>query len=179
VTLSRETLAMLGAARDGLSHSLPNATDDQVLQEALRALLEKQARARGQVRKPRRTFDPAPVAVQAPVDPPRHRHAGPRAAIPAAVRRAVWERDGGRCCWPLDGGGTCGSTHRLELDHVVTWARGGEATVANLRVVCHRHNAAAARVAFGARVTERYGPSTGARQGGAAPLELASAASGG
>jgi hypothetical protein len=159
VTLSRETLAMLDAARAGMSQSLRDATPDQVLREALQALLEKQAKLRGQVDKPRKTVEVAPVATQAPADAPRHRRTGPRAAIPAAVKRAVWARDGARCCWPLDGGGTCGSTHRLELDHVVPWARGGEATVDNLRIVCHRHNAAAARAAFGAQVAGRYASS--------------------
>jgi 5-methylcytosine-specific restriction endonuclease McrA len=85
-----------------------------------------------------------------------HRRPGPRQAIPVAVRRAVWERDGGRCCWPLDGGGTCGSTHQLELDHVVPWAKGGEATAENLRVVCRAHNVSAARAVFGARLVGRY-----------------------
>jgi hypothetical protein len=126
MTVSRETLAMFDAARDGLSHALPNATAEQVLRAALEALLEKQARARGQVKRPRTTVEPMPATAQVPADPPRHRRAGPRAAIPAAVKRAVWARDGGRCSWPLDGGGTCGSTYRLELDHVVPWARGGD-----------------------------------------------------
>jgi hypothetical protein len=39
----------------------------------------------------------------------------------AAVKRSVWQRDGGRCAWPIDRGGTCGSTHLLEFDHVVPW----------------------------------------------------------
>jgi len=72
------------------------------------------------------------------------------------VKRAVWERDEGRCSWPLDSGGVCGSTHRLELDHIVPWARWGGETVANLRVVCDAHNALAARREFGARCVERY-----------------------
>jgi 5-methylcytosine-specific restriction endonuclease McrA len=91
-----------------------------------------------------------------PAEPPPHRRDGPRAAIPAAVRRAIWARDQGRCQWPLDGGGVCGSTHRLELDHVVPWARGGENTVENLRMTCSRHNLMAARQVFGERTMARY-----------------------
>ncbi len=75
--------------------------------------------------------------------------------MPAAVRHAVWERDGDRCTWPLDGGGCCGSTHRLELDHIIPWAEWGPSTVENLRVVC-RHNTLAARQAFGEAVIWRY-----------------------
>jgi hypothetical protein len=157
VTVGARLLKKLDAARDGLSHAIPNASMEQVLEAALDSLLEKQAKARGEVKKPR-AVAPAPDPAPEPA-PVHHRRAGLRAAIPAAVRRAVWERDGGRCCWPLDGGGTCGSTHQLELDHVVPWARGGEATVANLRVVCRAHNRAAARAFFGAKVSRRYGSS--------------------
>jgi hypothetical protein len=149
VTVSARLLKKLDAARDGLAHALPNATTEQVLERALDLLLEQQARARGQVKQPRRTVEAAPATAPGPADPPHHRRAGPRAPIPAAVRRAVWERDGARCSWPIDGGGTCGSTHRLELDHVVPWAKGGDDSVANLRLTCGRHNALAARREFG------------------------------
>jgi hypothetical protein len=173
VTVSRRFLEKLTAARDGLSHAIPGATTEQVLEDALDLLLEKQARARGQVKRPRNTppvtvprvgatgaapgaqRNPPPLAL-APTDPPPPRRAGPREAIPAAVKRAVWARDGGRCSWLLDGGGVCASTNRLELDHLVPWAMGGEATVANLRLTCARHNRLAARQAFGSRCVERY-----------------------
>jgi hypothetical protein len=171
-------LQKLEAAREGLCHAIPGATTEQVLEAALDLLLDRQARARGQVKRPRsRIAATAPLAELAantaasprevsspialiPTEPnfaePLHRRAGPRETIPAAVRRAVWERDQGRCAWPLDAGGCCGSTHQLELDHVVPWARGGEPTVENLRLTCHRHNLLAARRAFGDRVMARY-----------------------
>jgi hypothetical protein len=185
VTVSRQFLKKLEAARDGLSHSIPGATTEQVLEAALDLLLEKQARARGLVKRPRVTLPTTPLnqtapqpqttprtsqaasapgelqphgppLALAPTEPPPLRRDGPRETIPAAVRRAVWERDQGRCSWPLDVGGTCGSTHRLELDHVVPWARFSAPTVDNLRVVCHRHNALAARQVFGNRCVDRY-----------------------
>ncbi len=174
MTVNRQLLKKLDAAREGLSHALPGATTEQVIEAALDLLLEKQAKARGQVRRPRATLAatalqaPMPVELRAepqeasppldliPTRPPAHRRTGPREPIPAAVRRAVWERDGGRCTWPLDSGGCCGSTHRLELDHLDPWARFGEPTVDNLRVVCRSHNTLAARWAFGARCMERY-----------------------
>ena len=229
-TVSRKFLQKLKTARSGLSHAIPGATLEQVLEAGLDLLLEKQARARGQLRRPRTTLasatagvaqpsaavtsgvegapraeaaspveahgvalsrkratrmqpplEPATalalrptelpppsrpastapaVAIQVPntTEPPPTRRTGPREAIPAAVRRAVWARDGERCTWPLDGGGCCGSTHRLELDHVVPWAEWGPSTVENLRVVCARHNALAARRAFGERCVDRYAP---------------------
>ena len=76
-----------------------------------------------------------------PAVSPRH--------IPAEVKRAVWARDGRCCRWPLTSGGVCGSTTRLELDHIVPLARGGTSTVSNLRVLCEFHNQLAARQVFG------------------------------
>jgi hypothetical protein len=163
VTVSRQLLKKLEAAQAGLGHTIPGAKMEQVIDAAVDLLLEKQARARGQVQRrravaatPTTTSSPAIGTTTIPSEPPPHRRDGPREAIPAAVRRAVWARDGGRCSWPLDGGGCCGSTHRLELDHLVPWARGGETTVENLRLTCSRHNLAAARQAFGERTVGRY-----------------------
>jgi 5-methylcytosine-specific restriction endonuclease McrA len=133
---------------------------EQVLKAALELLLEKQARKRGLVKKPQKSvaiLTPSETPIPDFTDPP-HRRTGPRQAIPAAVKRAVWTRDGGRCSWPLDGGGVCGSTHRLEFDHIVPWARWGGETVDDLRVTCHTHNALAASAAFGDRCMSRYAP---------------------
>jgi hypothetical protein len=163
VNVSRQITRKLEAARKGLGHAIPNATIEQTLEAALDLLLEKQARARGMVKRPRNvattaTPTPTPTSTSTPtaMEPPPHRRDGHRAAIPAAVRRAVWQRDGGRCSWALDGGGVCGSTHRLELDHIVPWADWGGEQEANLRVVCAVHNRLAARQAFGERVVGRY-----------------------
>ena len=168
LTVDRQFLKQLGIARDGLSHVIPGATAEQVLKAALEALLEKQARARGQVKRPRKrvasttpvTTTPAPTSAE-----PLHRRPGPREAVPADVRRAVWKRDQGRCQWPLDSGGRCGSTHQVELDHLKPWARGGDHEVEDLRLLCHRHNQLAARQAFGARCMERYAGKRGRGEG--------------
>jgi len=187
VNVSRQFTRKLEAARMGLGHSIPNATIEQALEVALDLLLEKQAKARGQVKRPP-SIAPTPTASatakeqQTPSDSlpsisnsssasappilapttrePFHRRTGPRETIPAAVRRAVWDRDDGRCTWPLDGGGRCGSTQRLELDHVVPWGKDGRPTEANLRLLCHCHNALAAQQEFGARLMKRYAGST-------------------
>jgi len=65
------------------------------------------------------------------------------------VEREVRLRDGDRCQFPLDGGGVCGSTWQVQLDHLVPVALGGESTLANLRCACARHNRYAARLALG------------------------------
>ena len=64
-----------------------------------------------------------------------------RRHIPAAVKRAVWRRYGGACCYqdPLTGV-TCGSTHLVQLDHIVPLAQGGSDDISNLRLRCAVHN---------------------------------------
>jgi 5-methylcytosine-specific restriction endonuclease McrA len=72
------------------------------------------------------------------------------------VRREVRRRDGAMCQWPLDSGGVCGSTVRLEIDHVVPRGRGGASTVENCRVLCRFHNQQAARHAYGDVWMDRF-----------------------
>ena len=62
-------------------------------------------------------------------------------AIPAAVRREIWQRDGGRCSYvdPRTGR-RCASRHLLEIDHRIPYARGGGAERANLRLLCAAHH---------------------------------------
>jgi 5-methylcytosine-specific restriction endonuclease McrA len=86
----------------------------------------------------------------------RHPSTRRRPHIPAAVRRTVWERDGGRCQWPAARGGICGSTLRAELDHVTPLALGGASTLENLRVLCSFHNRLAARASLGDAVVDAY-----------------------
>ena len=75
-------------------------------------------------------------------DDPRH--------IPAAVKRAVWERDLGRCTFVSERGERCPAHSMLEFDHADPVARGGRSTVGNLRLRCRAHNQYAAERMFGA-----------------------------
>jgi len=69
--------------------------------------------------------------------------------IPAHVKRAVWQRDGGRCTYTTETGHRCPARHLLQYDHVVPVARGGDATVENLRIRCATHNRFEAEQTFG------------------------------
>jgi hypothetical protein len=139
VTVSRRFLEKLEAARAALSHSHLGGSAEEILEAGLDLLLERHAKRRGLVSKPRR--EPRPAK-------PAH--------VPAHVKRAVWERDGGRCQWALDGGGICGSTHQVELDHVVPRGRGGPSTIGNMRVLCRTHNLLAARKVYGDAWMDRF-----------------------
>jgi 5-methylcytosine-specific restriction endonuclease McrA len=75
--------------------------------------------------------------------------------IPAAVRRAVWQRDGGQCSFIDDSGRRCTERHWLEIDHVVAHARGGPSTLENCRLLCRGHNMHRARLAFGSDLIAR------------------------
>lgn len=56
-----------------------------------------------------------------------------REAIPKAVQREVWNRDGGLCV-------DCKSKERLCYDHVIPFSRGGSNTVRNLQILCESCN---------------------------------------
>jgi len=75
VTVSKQFLEKLEAARAGQGHAQPGASAEQVLEAALDLLLAKQERRRAEVREPQRTPRPSK---------PDH--------VPAAVKRAVRSR---------------------------------------------------------------------------------------
>lgn len=139
VTVSRHFLEKVDAARDALSHSHPGASIEEILEVGLDLVLERSARRKGLVKKPLKLLR------QSKGD-----------GIPAHVRRAVWIRDGGKCQWPLQSGGICGSTYRVEVDHIEEKARGGPPGVENTRLVCDVHNIRKARVVFGDAWMDRF-----------------------
>src|SRR5512133_2933421 len=113
---------------------------EEILEAGLDLLLERDAKRKGFVKKPLKTPRPS--------SNPGY--------VPAHVRRAVWERDQGKCQWPLASGGICGSTRRCEIDHIEPRARGGASSVENCRVCCDRHNDRAARQVFGDAWMDRF-----------------------
>jgi hypothetical protein len=56
-----------------------------------------------------------------------------RESIPKNVRHDVWRRDEGKCR-------ECGSSERLEFDHVIPLAMGGANTERNLQLLCEACN---------------------------------------
>jgi len=146
-------VAPLSAGRVGLQVTIDEPMDDllcraealfgrrvapgevaAVLRRALRDLVEKlEKRKFAKTDRPRRARGSAD---------PRH--------VPAHVRREVWARDGGQCTFVSEKGRRCEARGRVEFDHVVEVARGGQATISNIRLRCRAHNQYAAECTFGA-----------------------------
>jgi 5-methylcytosine-specific restriction endonuclease McrA len=135
VTIDQETFDALGYAKSLLGHSVPSGDLAQVLGHALKALVTRLEKVR--------------FAKCARSAPSRRRGTQNPRHIPAAVRRLVWERDGGRCTFVGENDHSCEARSRLEFDHIVPVARGGQSTPGNLRLRCRAHNQMAAERAFG------------------------------
>lgn len=58
---------------------------------------------------------------------------GNRSTIPMDIATAVWNRDGGKCCF-------CGSNENLEFDHIIPISKGGATTFRNLQLLCKNCN---------------------------------------
>ena len=135
VTISRETRDKLRRAQDLMAHTTPRGDLAAVLDRALDALIAQlESRKLAAAKRP---WTGSPTASANP----RH--------IPAAVKRAVRERDGDRCTFVADDGHRCEERSRLEFDHIVAIAKGGTSTVSNVRQLCRTHNQHVADRAFG------------------------------
>jgi len=140
-TISRETRDKLRRVQDLLRHAIPDGDPAVVFDRALTAMLEDLERKK-----------------LAQVERPRHGRAANPASrhIPAAVRREVWKRDGGRCAF-LGSEGRCTETGFLEFHHVVPYADGGATVASNLQLRCRAHNAYEATLYFEAFIVREGG----------------------
>jgi hypothetical protein len=133
ITIGEEAHAALTRLRALLRHRIPDGDLAAIVSQALAVLLAETERTRfAAVHRERPTQAPRPA---------RGRH------IPAAVRRAVWRRDQGRCTF-VGSDGRCDEPGFLEFHHVVPFAAGGATDITNLQLRCRAHNAYEA-LAFG------------------------------
>ena len=139
VTLDQETHDLLRRAQALTSHQVPAGEILPVLKGALRSYVEQLERQK----------------YAATTRAGKVRPCSSKRTIPAAVKRAVRERDGERCAFVSEDGRRCEARTLLEFDHQEPVARGGAATVENVRLVCRAHNQYAAECAFGAEFMER------------------------
>jgi hypothetical protein len=132
-TVGEETYDKLRRVQDLLRHRLPNGDPAAIFDRALTVLLAELEKTKlAAAATPRKASGRAK----------RSRH------VPAAVRRAVWARDGGRCRFEGPAG-RCQETGFLEFHHVIPYADGGPATAENLELRCDAHNRYHAEQWFG------------------------------
>ena len=132
-TANREMYDKLRRAQDLLRHTVPNGDPAEIFDRALTLLIgQLERRKTGDTEHPRRSR----------VARPNTRY------IPAAVKRAVWKRDGGRCTF-IGTDGRCAESGFLEYHHVVPFADGGETVPENLQLRCRAHNLHEADEYFG------------------------------
>lgn len=155
---SEEYVELVERAKALLSHAAPRADLSELHLRAMQALVAELEREKYAVNTPRPRVSAAPTGgleasarLESP-KPPRQRGRH----VPAAIRRAVFERDAGRCTYQSDDTGErCQETERLELHHTRAFARGGEHRLENITLHCRTHNALAAEEDFGKSLVER------------------------
>ena len=124
-TADQDTYDKLCQAQALMRHQNPYGLIAPIVNKALTLLIADIERVRaGLVARPRRMS-------RVTANGSRH--------IPAAVRRAVWMRDGGRCAFEGPRG-RCEELGFLEFHHVHPFAEGGPATVDNIELRCRAHN---------------------------------------
>jgi 5-methylcytosine-specific restriction endonuclease McrA len=143
-TITCETHDKLRRAQDLLRHVVPTGDPGVVFGRALDTLLRALERTKSGTTRGRR---------QTSARRTRSRH------ITRAVRRAVWERDGGQCAF-VGAQGRCTERGLLEFHHVQPFAAGGESVESNLELRCRAHNQYEADRVFGGASLAREQPAT-------------------
>jgi hypothetical protein len=127
-----------------LRSSVPGADLAAVIEDAVTEKLERlEARRFGLTKAPRKNLSQTETK-------PASRH------IPAAVRRAVHERDGGRCRFVDEQGRRCTARHDLEFHHRHPLAMGGDHSPQGIALACKAHNLYLAEVDYGRAAMARH-----------------------
>ncbi len=161
----------LGRLQQLMRPSVPNGDLAAIIELAVSEKLERlEAKRFARTKAPRKTLAKTDTSA-------------PSRYIPAAVRRAVHERDGGRCAFMDAQGRRCKERHRLEFHHHDRpYGRGGDHRPDNIRLMCRAHNTLLAERDYGREwITEKIaarwetphpGPLPLKGRGGAPPLHL-------
>jgi len=137
-TVSKETHDKLRRVQDLLCREIPDGDPAKIFERALDLLV--------------RDVEKKKLAATMKPRPPRGSKSGSR-EIPAHVRRAVWNRDGGRCAF-AGRSGRCTELRFIEWHHVQPVGHQGPATVDNISLRCRAHNVYESELVFG-----RFDPS--------------------
>ncbi|HYN44150.1 MAG TPA: HNH endonuclease signature motif containing protein [Thermoanaerobaculia bacterium] len=151
-TASAELRDKLERLRALMRPSVPDGDLGAIVEQAVTEKLQRlEARRFARTQAPRKTLsqsDASPTTRQ----------------IPAAVKRAVYERDGGRCRYEDEQGRRCTARQGLEFHHRRPFGHGGDHSVANIALACKRHNGYLAEVDYGREAIARH------RRSGTRPL---------
>jgi hypothetical protein len=123
---------------------LPGADVATLVEQAVTEKLERlEVRRFGRTKSPRKSLAEANTS------------GGPR-SIPAPVRRAVYERAGGRCAFVDARGRRCEERSRLEFHHRHPHGHGGDRTPDNISLLCRSHNLYLAGIDYGQAAIARH-----------------------
>ena len=130
-------MGLIDRARQVLRHKYPQGRLEDVMKEALEIFLDR--------KDPQRRLGLVATPAAAAAQPRFVRAMAAGRYVPAWVKKAVWQRDGGRCAWRFPDGTLCGSKDWIEFDHVRPFAKGGRSdSPRNIRLLCRAHNRLAA-----------------------------------
>jgi len=149
-TASTELRDKLERLRDLMRSSVPDGDLAALIEQAVTEKLERlEARRFAKTARPRKALTDTEAAASS-----RH--------VPAPIRRAVHERDAGRCAFVDRKGRRCTARVNLEFHHRRPYGYGGDHSVGNLGLFCRVPNRYLARI--------DYGPAAlGRARGGAGP----------
>lgn len=124
--------------------SVPDGDLAAIIEAAVTEKLERlEARRFAKARNPRKGLSQSDIS-------PSSRH------IPAAVKRLVRERDGGRCRYVDAQGRRCTARNRLEFHHRHPVGYGGSRSPDNISLMCPAHNQYLADHDYGREVMARH-----------------------
>ncbi len=138
----REKLERLQAL---MSASVPDGDLAAILEAAVSEKLQRlEAKRFGKTKKPRKTLAQTDTRAVS-------------RNVPAAVRRSVHDRDGGRCSFVDARGRRCRARKHLEFHHHdAAYGRGGDHRPGNVRLMCRTHNALLAEVEYGREWMDQF-----------------------
>jgi len=135
ITVDQQTHDKLRMLQDLLGHQLSDADPAIIVCRAIDRLLDDTLKKKAAVTDRARPGD-------------RNSERRTR-AIPAAIRREVWRRDGGRCTFVDEQGRRCRGTRCVEYHHENPYGKGGQHAVGNIALRCRAHNQYQADLDFG------------------------------
>lgn len=143
-TASAELKDKLERLKALMRSSIPDGDLAAVIEEAVTEKLERlESKRFGKTNAPRKSLAETDTST------------GSR-YIPAAVKRAVRERDGDQCRFVNKHGRRCKERDQLEYHHRQPFARRGDRKPENIQLMCTTHNAYLADCGYGKDVMEQY-----------------------